>query len=85
MSDGWAACSTRVEPDLTAWAITNAPDPHAMPPVSQAEQAARDASDQALFERWRPDRARPSTPPAVAHQGGQESKPEQVAPPFPPL
>jgi hypothetical protein len=41
------------EPGLVAWAIANAPDVHAMPPVSPAEQRCRDAQAADLFARWR--------------------------------
>jgi hypothetical protein len=39
---------------LTAWQLQQPqPDPHAMPPVSLAEQRCRDAQAAELFARWR--------------------------------
>jgi hypothetical protein len=52
-AEAYDRIAEQAEADLMAWAVTHKPAIHAMPGVSQAEQACRDAQAQAVYDRWR--------------------------------
>lgn len=52
-AEGLGRVVDRELPGLVAWAIEHTPDIHAMPPISPAEQACRNAQARAVFALWR--------------------------------